>query len=271
MQAKRLNIQLSYKQQKTFAVKATLAIVLNSAVIPCFNAAVFLIQGLFMAIIIFQYLSYSIINNLRTLYIAQLSLACLSIQKRFKVLNNSLVEMIRKENFKFMTSLSNLNIRKAYHDLCNLIDIINETFTFHFILLFPNVLVRTISTCAGCVKCLLINFRLFQIASVFSAFGLVRELENSSEPFSILMIISVFGMLYYLTLIVLTIYAGSALTKEAEKTTLVINCSIAEVELTEAQKIDFVFFMSQIRSRNLNVQNIFFKINWRTLMAVSST
>lgn len=34
-------------------------------------------------------------------------------------------------------------------------------------------------------------------------------------------------------------------------------------------KIDFIFLMTQIQTRNLKVQNFLFKINWSVLLTVS--
>lgn len=38
---------------------------------------------------------------------------------------------------------------------------------------------------------------------------------------------------------------------------------------SEAQKTNFVYFMTQIKSRNLDFQNILFKINWSVFVSVS--
>lgn len=61
--------------------------------------------------------------------------------------------------------------------------------------------------------------------------------------------------------------SGSSTTKEAQATTEIF--SRVMNHHTERQKIDFVHFMALIRSRNLNIENFLFKINWNVFMIVS--
>lgn len=79
----------------------------------------------------------------------------------------------------------------------------------------------------------------------------------------------VFDMSMNLLTLITPIYATSSLTKEAEGTALIISKIMNESVLNEYQKIDFMFFITQVRARNLNVQNMFFKINWNVLLTVS--
>lgn len=71
-------------------------------------------------------------------------------------------------------------------------------------------------------------------------------------------------------LITTVIYSGSVTTKEAEKTGVILNNLMNDLEPNETQKIDFIYLMTQIRSRNLNIQNKFFKLNWNVFLSVST-
>ena len=75
--------------------------------------------------------------------------------------------------------------------------------------------------------------------------------------------------LFHFTLIaVIAVHFCSSLTDTANATVVTLSKLVATTELNEAQKVDFIFSMTQIRSRNLNIQNIFFKINWNVLLTV---
>lgn len=76
----------------------------------------------------------------RMVYIVQFILASSTLRVRFKRLNTSLELMKFDIVGKEATSIAQL-----YHKLCDLAEILNQTFTFHFIAIFANLLVRTSS------------------------------------------------------------------------------------------------------------------------------
>lgn len=61
-------------------------------------------------------------------------------------------------------------------------------------------------------------------------------------------------------------HAGSSTTKEAGKTAIIVGRIMNNLNSDCA---DFDRFLSQIRIQNLHLQNVFFKINWNVLLAVS--
>jgi hypothetical protein len=63
--------------------------------------------------------------------------------------------------------------------------------------------------------------------------------------------------------------AGSKVTAEAQRTIVIFSKIFNELELEDYQKIDFNYFMAQIKARELNLKNILFTINWRNLVTVS--
>lgn len=88
-------------------------------------------------------LCYSYINFFRMFYTMQFILASLAIRSRFKVLNNYLNYSTTFKDFRIiaMKGSKNFWLLRHYHSLCDGIDIINRTFTSHFILLFAISLV----------------------------------------------------------------------------------------------------------------------------------
>jgi 7tm Chemosensory receptor len=82
-------------------------------------------------------------NAMRQWFIVQFVLACASVKSRFYALNEH-VKNITSERNKKSVGLKSLSIRKVarvFHSLADLVDIINETFTFHFIWILLIILV----------------------------------------------------------------------------------------------------------------------------------
>jgi hypothetical protein len=77
-----------------------------------------------------------------------------------------------------------------------------------------------------------------------------------------------YGTWHHFFLIVLVLYFGDSTSKEAEKTAEVLGKFINELELSVTEKSNFVFLMSQVKSRNVVVENSFFKVNWSVLVTV---
>lgn len=63
-------------------------------------------------------------------------------------------------------------------------------------------------------------------------------------------------------------YAGSSVAEEASKTNGIVAKIVNESILSGTEKINFMFFMTQLRSRNVNLESAFFKINWNILVTV---
>lgn len=131
-----VNIHVNWKQHKRFfKLFIILEILYNTATHSSFPIICRIIGIPSMALL--TLLRYSYIVVFRTTYIVQYILACFVVQTRFCRLNNS----IGNENFAFK-SRDVVKIGQLYHKLCDSVDILNETFTFHFIMIFTNALVR---------------------------------------------------------------------------------------------------------------------------------
>lgn len=70
-------------------------------------------------------------------YVVQFILALSTLRMRFRKLNKS-VEIMKFD----IGGKEAVLISRLYHKLCDIAEILNETFTFHFIAIFANLLVR---------------------------------------------------------------------------------------------------------------------------------
>lgn len=90
-------------------------------------------------------LSNLYINVYRTFFAAQFILACLTVKKRFECLNNQLKTSLKSRALDLKTIAANrlihLELRRVIFQLCDIIEVINETFTFHIIFIFTIFLV----------------------------------------------------------------------------------------------------------------------------------
>jgi hypothetical protein len=70
-------------------------------------------------------------------------------------------------------------------------------------------------------------------------------------------------------LVVFIVYVSVKATEAAAETSQILHHLGCQTQLTESQKIDFIFLTKQIDSRNLKFHNIFFSIDWNSLVTVS--
>jgi hypothetical protein len=77
-----------------------------------------------------------------------------------------------------------------------------------------------------------------------------------------------YGTSHHFLLIVLSLYFGDSTTKEAEKTAEVLGKFVGEIDASDSEKTNFVFLMSQVKSRKVVVENSFFKVDWSVLVTV---
>lgn len=130
---------MNYKSHRTFVrfglfVSAFLHVTMSAAQ-PIVYAAFGLKQSN-----VSIFISYNIVNFLRLFFVMQFCFACNAIRKRFSALNVCLEKAILKKFVSTMDSSSS-SFGKIYQSLCDEIENINETFTFHFIFVFGNILV----------------------------------------------------------------------------------------------------------------------------------
>lgn len=88
-------------------------------------------------------LCYFYVSSFQAFYVAQFIVACLAMQKRFDELSISLKFSFSVSKIKISTSKNHefLKFGKLFHNLCDGIEILNQTFTFHFVAILMNIVV----------------------------------------------------------------------------------------------------------------------------------
>jgi hypothetical protein len=92
-------------------------------------------------------------------------------------------------------------------------------------------------------------------------------MPSAQSAFSISL--NLFIVIYLTLLLIFVIHAGSAMTKEAQRTIVIISKLLSESDITKVQKNDLMCFAQVIRGRNLHLENVFFRINWKVFLTVS--
>lgn len=136
-----------------------------------------------------------------------------------------------------------------YQDLCDCIELINSTFTFHLIPIIVNSL----------------------LIKLFAAYGMLWEFKVKSPLmlFVFLQNSAWLSMQYFLQ--VLSAHAGSSLTKNAKETSSIVTRILNDFELSEELSIPLQSFIARSTCRNMSVENIFFVIDWKLLVQVISS
>lgn len=105
---------------------------------------------------------------------------------------------------------------------------------------------------------------------IFVSYGIVFELLRSTVHFYLVMPLNCIGLLHHISIVLAVVYAGSSATKEAERTKTNYGKVVNESILNDSEKINFLFFMSQLQARNVNLENVLFKVNWNVLVTVNA-
>lgn len=101
------------------------------------------------------------------------------------------------------------------------------------------------------------------------SFGVVKELLKHSENFMIILAMTISGLLLFMKWTCSMATSGSQVTDEAKQTRVIFSKILIEVpEENQKKRKDFLYLMTQLRSRNVNVQNSIFIINHNVILAV---
>lgn len=136
----------NYQRQKNFAILVTLLAVFlaNYAEIASYTFSLIFLDDTQGALKLVSFY-YTFINIFRGFFLVQFVLACSAIQVRFKALNDEFTRKhstIRKLFFPKPNITTNFYLGKTFQQLCDCIDIVNETLTINFIPMFAVFLVR---------------------------------------------------------------------------------------------------------------------------------
>jgi hypothetical protein len=107
-----------------------------------------------------------------------------------------------------------------------------------------------------------------KIAIVFISFYIIHNLLSGDKFVLDILFANFYTTFHHFLLIVLVVYHGDAMTKQAEKTCEILGRFAGEAVLRESEKLSFVRLMLQMKSRNVAVENLFFKIQWSVLVSV---
>lgn len=137
------------------------------------------------------------------------------------------------------------NFWELYDNLCDVIEMINSTFTAHLISVMT--MIMTIE--------------------IFGGYGFLREvIWNTGNPLT--MFGSLLWILFHNALKFTMAYSGSSTTEEAEKSLVLI--SKLTMTANDHQKHELNFVLGQLMLRNKKFSNIFFTINYKVVLVVSS-
>jgi hypothetical protein len=112
------------------------------------------------------------------------------------------------------------------------------------------------------------SFFLLKIAIVFTSFGIIHIILFPDEFVSDEFFANFYTTFHHFLSIVLVVYHGDAMTKQGQETHEILGRFAGEAELRESEKLSFVHLMLQVKSRNVAVENLFFKIQWSVLVSV---
>lgn len=139
----------------------------------------------------------------------------------------------------------NFNLKtfsEIYSDLCDSIELINSTFTFHLVYVMTSLL----------------------IIDVFTIYAALREFN--SKFFGFFFVINFQCIVIQYLIKSFAAHAGSSTTKEAAKAIVLVTKMSAS---SRDEKTDLDHILHQMQVRNKNLENIFFAINWNLIFAVS--
>lgn len=195
----------------------------------------------------------------RMLYVVQFIMASLALQVRFRKLNENL-EITRSD----FDGKDALNIARLYHMLCDLAELLNATFSFHFIAIFANLLVKISSHLHRRHR---IVFH--QLTIIFGFYGIIVAISRPSAVSIADVGSNITSSINAWFLIAIVVFFGSSLTSEASRTVNVFSKFMSTTNFYYTQKQDLVYLLSQLRSRKVEVRNFLFKIDWHVIVAVS--
>lgn len=116
---------------------------------------------------------------------------------------------------------------------------------------------------------LYLEIRSFQYQSVVTSYSILAEISKPTEDFFAMIILGLTSFCCSLYIIIALIYPGECLKAEGCKTVVVTSQIMNKVESNDGKKLALVFFMTQLKARNVIVQNSLFKFEWNTFIVVS--
>lgn len=136
---------------------------------------------------------------------------------------------------------------KLYQELCDGIDLINTTFTFHLIPVMINSL----------------------LLQVFTAYGILWVFLSQSRMSWSIFLQNLAWLAAAYMMQNLIAYAGNSVTSNAKEVSLTITRILNNFELNSELEVALQKFVVRMNCRSLKVQNALFTVNWKLLARVS--
>jgi hypothetical protein len=136
---------------------------------------------------------------------------------------------------------------ELYHNLCDLIDIVNSTFTFPLIF---------------------ITFY-FMIVNLFSCYDHILIYVTEPRYFFNTIVTEGLSTMFTFSLQVISVYSAMRTSQKLRETPVIVSKIINSENCSEINRRNLETLLSQIQYRNLNFENSLFVIDWKLLLAVS--
>lgn len=191
------------------------------------------------------------------LHIFQFAFAIHSLKIRFDLLNDNLRFTLQNVSVKPNTVI-NIHANSfrdrhgklftnLYSELCDGIELANETFTFQ-----------------------IIPYMCYYLSgNLFALYSLIRELYYQSPYALIAFILNSSWVVMHTIIIVIALTISTSMTKAAQKTPIIVSSIIKANEFTGCMLETFRIFLMEIQYRNLFAESAFFRIDWKLYLGVS--
>lgn len=167
----------------------------------------------------------------------------------FMFLRDSFIHKVDKV---IIVSVNQINVKclsSLYQNLCDSIELINSTFTFHLIIIIVNAL----------------------IIELFASYGIFWEFKVQSKLMLFVLLQNTAWLSMQYVLQILSAHAGSSLTTNGKETLSIINRILNDYDRSDDLTTSLQNFISRTGSRNMLIENIFFVIDWKLLVQVTLT
>lgn len=108
----------------------------------------------------------------------------------------------------------------------------------------------------------------FLLTDIFGAYGILREFLSINSRFQILLLGNSLWITIQYAIKAFMVHAGSSTTYEAERSIKIIGKAAGSMDSINSMKSDLMALLVQFRSRNKQLENVFFAINWNLIFAV---
>lgn len=137
-------------------------------------------------------------------------------------------------------------LTELFHDLCDLIELVNSTFTFQLLVTILSLL----------------------LTNIFAFYGTLREFLAGSNGLGFFIIGNGIWTAIQYFIMVFMAHAGSSTKSEADKSSVIIAKASGTLDAHDYLKTALHYLLIEMRCRNTALQNIFFAINWNVILAV---